>query len=41
VLAGTQTLRSLAAEFGVSHETIRTTLRAAGATDVGGGLAAE
>jgi hypothetical protein len=39
-LAETQTLRTLDAEFGVSHETIRTTLRAAGAADVGDGIAA-
>jgi hypothetical protein len=39
--AGDRSLRSLAAEFGVSHETVRATLRTAGAAEVGGGLAAE
>jgi hypothetical protein len=29
-LAGTKSLRSLAAAFGVSHETVRAVLRAAG-----------
>jgi hypothetical protein len=39
--AGNQTLREPAAEVGVSHEAVRATPRTAGATDVGGGLAAE
>jgi hypothetical protein len=39
--AGNQTLRELAAEVGVSHETVRATLRIAGVADVGDGLAAE
>jgi hypothetical protein len=38
---GDCSLRSLAADFGVSHQTVRATLRTAGAADVGGGLAAE
>jgi hypothetical protein len=36
--AGNRTLRELAAAFGVSHETIRATLRTAGTPDVGVGL---
>ena len=40
-LAGTKSLRSLAAEFGVSHETIRAPLRSAGAADFVGRIAAE
>jgi predicted ArsR family transcriptional regulator len=39
--AGNQTLRELAAEVGVSHETVRAILRTAGAADVGDGLAVE
>ena len=39
--AGDHALRDLTAEIGVSHETVRATLRTAGAADVGGGLAAE
>jgi hypothetical protein len=39
--AGNRMLHELAVEFGVSHEKVRTTLRTAGATDVGGGPAAE
>jgi hypothetical protein len=34
-------LRELAAEFGVSHETVRATPRTVGAADVRGGLAAD
>ena len=39
--AGNQTLRELAADVGVSHETVRATPRTVGAADVKGGLAAE
>ena len=39
--AADRSLRSLAAEFGVSHETIRATLRSAGAADFVGRLAVE
>jgi hypothetical protein len=39
--ADDRSLRSLAAEVGVSHETVRATLRTSGAADVRGGLAAE
>jgi hypothetical protein len=38
--AGDRNLRSLAAEFDVSHETVRVILRTAGVAGVGGGLAA-
>jgi hypothetical protein len=34
-------LRELAADVGVSHETVRATPRTVGAADVKGGLAAE
>jgi hypothetical protein len=39
--AGNQALREPAAEVGVSHEAVLATPRSAGATEVGGGLAAE
>jgi hypothetical protein len=37
-LAGTKTHRSLTVEFGVSHESVRATLRSAGTPDAGVGL---